>query len=176
MATEDKLAELPNVISKLQDKCKTLSSLPFRNFKDYINKEKTGIGKLKGHPMIRDLMYAGVYCIYDIRKKKIIYIGSAGLSHTLMYRIGDLFVYNKNSKKNQFHHTLTYKLTKERGDINEVKNYYLNDCRFKIIIADSDAEAHALEQLLILLFKPEYNDETEKQDINYKSAEGIQSL
>jgi len=69
MATEEKLAELPNVISKLQDKCKTLSSLPFRDFKDYINKEKTGIGKLKGHPMIRDLMYAGVYCIYNEKKR-----------------------------------------------------------------------------------------------------------
>jgi hypothetical protein len=163
IAVEDKLAELPNVISKLQDKCKTLSSLPFRDFNDYINKERTGICKLKECPKLRELMYAGVYCIYDIRKKKIIYIGSAGLSHTLMYRIGDLFVYNKNSKKNQFHHTLTYKLTKERGDINEVKNYYLNDCRFKIIIADSDAEAHALEQLLILLFEPEYNNETKSE-------------
>jgi len=163
MATEEKLAELPNVISNLQDKCKTLSSLPFRDFKDYINKKGTGIGKLKEHPMIRDLMYAGVYCIYN-EKKEIIYVGSAGLSHTLMYRIGDLFVYNKNSKKNQFHHTLTYKLKKEFGDIGKVRNYYFENCRFKVIIADSDAEAHALEHLLILLFKPPFNDETKNQN------------
>jgi len=79
MATEEKLAELPNVISKLQYKCETLSSLPFRDFNDYINKESTGICKLKECPKLRELMYAGVYCIYDIRKKKIIYTGSAGL-------------------------------------------------------------------------------------------------
>jgi len=168
MATEEKLAELPNVISNLQDKCKTLSSLPFRNFKDYINKKGTRIGKLKEHPMIRDLMYAGVYCIYN-EKKEIIYVGSAGLSHTLMYRIGDLFVYNKNSKKNRFHHTLTYKLIhdpdpKKFNNIYEVRKYYLEECRFKIIIADSDAEAHALEHLLILLFKPPFNDETKNQN------------
>jgi len=163
-ASEEKLAELPNVISNLQDKCKTLSSLPFRDFNDYINKERTGICKLKECPKLRELRYAGVYCIYDIRENKIIYIGSAGLSHTLMYRIGDLFVYNQNSKKNQFHHTLTYKLKKEFGDIGEVKRYYLNDCRFKVIIADSDAEAHALEQLLILLFEPPFNDEIKNQN------------
>ena len=79
MATEEKLAELPNVISNLQDKCKTLSSLPFRNFKDYINKKGTRIGKLKEYPMIRDLMYAGVYCIYN-EKKEIIYVGSLDLA------------------------------------------------------------------------------------------------
>jgi len=167
MTTEKELTELPNVISNLQDKCKTLSSLPFRDFKDYINKKGTGIGKLKGHPMIKDLMYAGVYCIYN-EKKEIIYVGSAGLSHTLMYRIGDLFVYNKNSKKNQFHHTLTYKLLHDKNlkkfkRIKEVRKYYLKKCRFKIIITDSDAEAHALEQLLILLFVPEYNNETKSK-------------
>ncbi|MFP3191073.1 MAG: hypothetical protein RXR31_07065 [Thermoproteota archaeon] len=162
MATEEKLAELPNVISKLQNKCKTLSSLPFRDFKDYINKEKTGIGKLKEHPMIRDLMYAGVYCIYN-EKKEIIYVGSAGLSHTLRYRIGDLFFYDENSKRSPFHHTLTYKLKKEFGDIGKVRDYYFENCRFKIIIADSDAEAHALEQLLILLFGPKYNNEIPNQ-------------
>ena len=179
-ATEEKLAELPNVISKLQDKCKTLSSLPFRDFNDYINKERTGICKLKECPKLRELRYAGVYCIYDIREnKKIIYIGSAGLSHTLMYRIGDLFVYNQNSKKNQFHHTLTYKLKKEFGDIDKVKDYYFENCRFKVIIADSDAEAHALEQLLILLFGPKYNNETKNQNINSKAInhhESVQSL
>jgi len=175
MATEEKLAELPNVISNLQDKCKTLSSLPFRDFKDYINKERTGIGKLKEYPKVRELRYAGVYCIYDIREnEEIIYVGSAGLSHTLMYRIGDLFVYNQNSKKNQFHHTITYKLIydedlKKFNNIDEVKDYYFNDCRFKVIITDSDAEAHALEQLLILLFGPKYNNETKNQDINSKA-------
>jgi len=168
MATEDKLAELPNVISNLQDKCKTLSSLPFRDFKDYINKEKTGIGKLQEHLMIRDLRYAGVYCIYN-ENKEIIYVGSAGRSHTLMYRIGDLFVYHKNSKKNKFHHTLTYKLIynkdlKKFNNIDEVRKYYFEECRFKFIIADSDAEAHALEHLLILLFKPPFNDETKNQN------------
>jgi len=86
-----------------------------------------------------------------------------------------MFVYNKNSKKNQFHHTLTYKLLHDKNlkkfkRIKEVREYYLNKCRFKIIIADSDAEAHALEQLLILLFEPEYNNETKKQDINHKST------
>jgi len=162
MATEEKLAELPNVISKLQDKCKTLGSLPFRDFNDYINKKGTGICKLKECPKLRDLMYAGVYCIYN-EKKEIIYVGSAGLSHTLRYRIGDLFVYNENSKKSPFHHTLTYKLEKEFGDIDKVRDYYFEKCKFKIIIADSDAEAHALEYLLILLFGPKYNNETPNQ-------------
>jgi len=161
MTTEKELTELTNVISNLQDKCKTLSSLPFRNFKDYINKEKTGIGKLKEYPMIRDLRYAGVYCIYE--NEEIIYVGSAGLSHTLMYRIGDLFVYNENSKRSKFHHTLTYKLMEKFGNIYKVRDFYFENCRFKFIITDSDAEARALEYLLILLFKPPFNNETKNQ-------------
>jgi len=172
MTTEEKLAELPNVINKLQDKCKTLSSLPFQDFNDYINKKGTGICKLKECPKLRDLMYAGVYCIYN-EKKEIIYVGSAGLSHTLMYRIGDLFVCNQNSIKSKFHHTLTYKLIynpdlKKFDNIYEVRKYYIEECKFKIIIADTDAEAHALEQLLILLFNPRYNNETKNQNISNK--------
>jgi excinuclease UvrABC nuclease subunit len=116
--------------------------------------------------MIRDLRYAGVYCIYE--NEKIIYVGSAGLSHTLRYRIGDLFVYNENSKKSKFHHTLTYKLIYDKdlrryANIDQVRDFYFKDCRFKVIITDSDAETHALEYLLIMLFKPPFNNETKNQ-------------
>ena len=131
MTTEEKPTELTKVISNLKEKYEKLSNSPFQNFKDYINKRRTGIGKRKEYPKTEDLISAGVYCIYE--NQDIIYVGSAGSSHTLRHRIGDLFVYNENSKKNKFHHTLTYKLKKEFGDIGKVRDYYFENCRFKII-------------------------------------------
>jgi len=166
MTTEEKPTELTKVISNLKEKYEKLSNSPFQNFKDYINKRRTGIGKRKEYPKTEDLISAGVYCIYE--NQDIIYVGSAGSSHTLRHRIGDLFVYNENSKKNKFHHTLTYKLIYDKDlkrfdNINKVREFYFEKCRFKYIKTKRDAEAHALEYLLIMLFKPPFNNETKNQ-------------
>lgn len=158
------MSELTDVLSKLEAKAKTLESKPLLDFRDYINKERSRIGTIKEHPKVRELESAGVYCIYE--GDKIVYIGSAGASHTLRYRIGDLFAYHPEyvGQDNVYGHSLTKKLTlegkyKRFNTIDEVRDYYCN-CRFKFIRAENDAEAHALEGILIMLFKPPFNNET----------------
>lgn len=103
--------------------------------------------------------YPGVYIIY--KGNKIIYIGSAGKgNHVLRFRIGDLFFYSESPRTDyRFHHYLSRKLI-EKGEfktIGDLRNFYLNKCKIKLIETESIKEARAIEYILIAIFQPKYN-------------------
>ena len=164
MATEKKLTNLPSMLLRIETMCQELKDQTLSDFREYINLENWRPKKTKEYPKVGELKHAGVYCIYE--GQEIIYIGSAGSRHTLRNRIGNLFVH-RSQKNPEFGHNLTHKLILDKtlrrfSKIDEVRDFYLN-CRFKFITANNDAEAHALENVLIMLFTPEYNNETRKR-------------
>ena len=110
----------------------------------------------------------GVYIIFE--ELEPIYIGSTGKGNAnLRTRFHDLFYYNKKNYPNKkrpsdpFNHTLTYRLVDpykigrfEHPD--EVRNFYLNECSFRLVETETVQEARALESILILQLNPKYND------------------
>jgi len=115
--------------------------------------------RVKGH----ELETPGCYVIYEYGKTRPIYIGSAGKGkHYLKYRIGDLFSYSQKSK-DPFYHTLTKKLIMPNKigrykDIEELQEFYKEKCYLKIIETKTVREARILEDILIEILKPQYND------------------
>ena len=126
------------------------------NFRDYVKLDTWGA--ISGQ-----LEYVGVYVIF--KGDKAIYVGSAGGGkHPLKYRIGDLFGYSPGSKSSPYYHPLTEKLVKKTGiedpeqALDEVRNFYLESCSFKVVKTDTIDQARMLEYVfIILLGHPEYN-------------------
>ena len=122
------------------------------------------LGKSVNHnwrPVMGVLEYPGVYIIYQGKRKQPLYIGSAGKGgHYLKYRMADLFYYGGG--KHKFKHTLTEKLLdklKKFKTIDGLRAFYLIRCRIKIIRTKTIREARILEDVLIELFNPKYNQE-----------------
>lgn len=117
--------------------------------------------KSNWQPVRGNLEYPGVYLIYEERRKRLLYIGSAGKGgHYLKYRISDLFAYGNGKRK--FKHTLTEKLLdklKRFKTIDGLKAFYLARCRIKIIPTKTIREARILEDVLIEFLEPKYNQE-----------------
>lgn len=117
--------------------------------------------KANWRPVSGKLEYPGVYLIYQGRGKRLLYIGSAGKGgHYLKYRIGDLFAYGNGKRK--FKHTLTEKLLeklKRFKAIDGTRAFYLIRCRIKIVPTKTVREARILEDVLIELLNPKYNQE-----------------
>lgn len=176
MSTEEKLEELRLTLSQIESSCKNLKSEPFRKFADYVNIQAGKVSqKEKELPKVKELESAGVYVLYD--GDEICYVGSAGSNHTVRYRIKDLFAYNESyeGKSERWGHNLTWKLMRDVENkhkisekIDDVRDFYFK-CRFKFIKAKEDADAHAIEQVLIMLFKPKYNGESDKKNNSLQS-------
>lgn len=122
------------------------------------------LGKFVSHswrPIKGQLEYPGVYVIYQEKRKQPLYVGSAGKGgHYLKYRISDLFAYGGGKWK--FKHTLTEKLLDKLGrfrTIDGLRAFYLVRCRIKIIRTKTIREARILEDVLIELLQPKYNQE-----------------
>lgn len=110
----------------------------------------------------------GVYIIFE--KREPIYVGSTGKGNAnLKKRFHDLFYYNKKSYPNKkrpsdpFNHTLTYRLVDPNKigrfkHPDEVMNFYLDKCSFRLVETETVQEARALESILILQLNPKYND------------------
>lgn len=102
--------------------------------------------------------FAGIYAIYE-KGKGLIYIGSAGKgNHFLRYRIADLFYFSDN----KFKHYLTEKLLnslKRFDGIDSIRNFYLHDCYFRVVKTDTIRQARIIEEILIYLLNPKYNQD-----------------
>ena len=124
-----------------------------RRFKDVVSINH----KIRIHGIPKE---PGVYIISD--EDEIIYVGSSGKGKAnLKTRFRDLFYYNKNPESTSpFNHTLTHKLVKSDrfGTADEVRNFYLEKCTFRLIEMDTIRQARVLEDLLILVSDPSYNN------------------
>ena len=142
-----------NQITKFIDKkVAEFEDAPTIHFKDII---KENWGPRKGV-----LELVGVYAIYE-KNKGLIYVGSAGKGgHFMKYRMSDLFYFN--AETNRFKHSLTEKLlTKIRRfkTISEIRSFYLKKCYIKVVETESIRKARILEDVLIELLSPKYNQE-----------------
>ena len=122
------------------------------------------LGKSVNHnwrPIRGVLEYPGVYIVYQEKRKRPLYIGSAGKGgHHLKYRLADLFYYGGG--KHKFKHTLTEKLfdkLKKFKTIDGVRAFYIIKCGVKIVRTKTVREARILEDVLIELLDPKYNQE-----------------
>jgi len=146
----------------IKDKWIKLKNSKSLDFKDFV---KDNWGPKRGL-----LEFIGVYVIYEGNTP--IYVGSAGKGkHLLKYRIADLFNYSpgySGREKDKFYHTLTSKLVEEHRQaqrglsleqaLEDVRDFYLKSCTFKVVKTDTIDRARMLEQAFILLLKhPKYN-------------------
>jgi len=144
---------LDEIIELLKAKFSEFQSAEKRSFRDFVKYESNFRGR-KGV-----LEYPGCYVIYE--GDEPIYVGSAGKgTHVLKYRMGDLFSYTPRSG---YHHTLTRKLIthkkyKRFKNIDEVREFYLNECSVKIIRTNNKQEAQLVESALVLHLNPKYNE------------------
>jgi len=136
------------------------------HFQDFVDVKTYRSKRIKSNPELKRFESAGCYVIYELDKPdRPLYIGSAGKNHGLRNRMmNDLFSYSQtsiNTNHDPFFHSLTQKLTKskEHGTIDAVRDFYLNNCYFKIVKTDNLAQAIALEGFLILALRPRYNKE-----------------
>lgn len=146
----------------LKAKFTKLDTIDSLNFGEFINPLTWRTKWLAVEPKIKQLHSAGCYIIYESNSNQVIYVGFSGQSHKIRNRINDLFSYAPSIEKpniNPFFHSLTEKLTKSFGSIEKVRDFYINKCYFKIINTETDAEAIALEGLLIWTLNPKYNKE-----------------
>ena len=121
-------------------------------FTDFVSIDS--IIKIKGLPQS-----SGVYMIFE--KSKPIYVGLTG---KLQKRIHDLFYYNPNPKrKTHWNHILSSKLmlpdkVNRFKSIDQLREFYFTKCTFKYIELKNVREARVLEDLLILILGPIYNE------------------
>ncbi|VVB82725.1 Uncharacterised protein [uncultured archaeon] len=116
---------------KLKRKFENLIKKDLLSFEEVNNKEKV----------------IGVYFIYSEDKEKPIYIGSTNNFHV---RFG-------TDLKHKSTHTFHKKLLNEGYSKEEVKDFLINQYKYRIEECDNKIEAEALEHIAILFFSPEYN-------------------
>lgn len=135
-----------------------------KGVKEAENAPLQNLGKFTNHnwrPVRGMLEYPGVYVIYQEKRKQPLYIGSAGKGgHYLKYRIADLFYFGNGRYK--FKHTLTEKLLdklRRFKTIDGLRAFYIVRCGAKFIKTKTVREARILEDVLIELLSPKYNQE-----------------
>ena len=142
------MKNLNDILRLIKTKTREFEKSPTLRFKDFI--------KPNWRPLSDKLNFIGVYLIYE-NKNKLIYVGHAGKGkHFLKYRIADLF------HDDPFKHTLTKKLLtkiKHFKNIGELRKFYLERCYFQVVKVDNVRNARILEDVLISLLKPRYNEE-----------------
>ena len=146
------MKNLSSILRLIKTKTKEFKKSPILRFEDFI--------KSNWRPRSDKLNFIGVYAIYE-NEDALIYIGHAGKGkHLLKYRIADLF-YNSELSES-FKHTLTKKLLtkiKRFKNIGELRQFYLERCYFRVIQVSNVGDARILEETLISLLKPKYNEE-----------------
>ncbi len=147
-----------DLLSFIKEKWEEFQKGEYYSFKDFVDEN----GKLR-----KDVLkHGGVYVVYE--GEKPIYVGSAGKGkHVLRYRIGDLFSdYSGKEGERRYYHTLTRKLLKGKhkrfNSLEEVRSFYLEKCKVKILEVEPISKAKLMEAFLIDLLKPKYNSETEE--------------
>jgi excinuclease UvrABC nuclease subunit len=123
------------LIKKLRSNYKKISSSGLLNLADLEALPKT----------------SGVYMVY--RNNSVVYVGS---TKNLRRRTRNFLkrVLEKHIPKGEFKHTLNTKLFK----LGTLTPSFYSRCSFRVLETKDIYEARLLEQLLISIFKPRYND------------------
>jgi len=144
------MSDLNEVLKFLKEGIAKFRKAEIMQFQDII--------KSNWQPQKEVLGFVGVYAIFE-KNKGLIYIGSAGKGgHHIKYRMADLFYFG--SKK--FKHTLTEKFLTTLGrfkTIDEVRSFYFQKCYIKVVETKNIRQARILEEVLIYLYNPKYNQE-----------------
>lgn len=143
--------DVEKMLSFLREKVEEFERAQMQNFREHIN--------MKTWRAIRShlLDQPGVYVIYD--GDRIIYVGATEKEgRFIRYSIGDLFYYRPPPSE-RFKHSLTRKLIEKYRcftNIQEVRDYYIQRCSFKVVGTPTSRDAKLLEAALTRLLKPHY--------------------
>lgn len=139
-----------DLLTFIKEKCEEFQRTEYHSFKEFINDDYRYRKGIFEHP--------GVYVIY--KDDSPIYVGSAGKGkHHLGIRIHDLFWdYKKKTGERRYYHPLTEKLSKHKS-LNEVRRFYIEECRLRVLKTDTVRQARLMEAFLIELLNPKYNSE-----------------
>jgi len=140
------------LVEILRDRLKEIRPERVKSLNDYLDQDNNPTDDVRRS--------AGVYVIF--REKKPLYVGSAGINHTLWCRIRDLFYWHRPYKGNRYNHTLSNKMYEAFNSKDKVENY-LKSCKIVIFPEDDDTNAKALEYFLITILRPICNSEINKK-------------
>jgi len=139
------------MLNFLSEKIQEFQEATFQSFRDHVDIEKW---RAIPSPMLDQ---PGVYIIYE--EGDVIYVGATEREgRTIRDRINDLFY--KPTFGRRFKHALTSKLINKLqrfGKVEDVRNYYLKKCKFKVVGTKTSRDAKLLELVLIYLLNPKYN-------------------
>ncbi len=139
------------MLNFLNEKIREFQEADFQSFREHVDVEKW---RAIPSPLLDQ---TGVYIIYE--EGDVIYVGGTEREgRTIRDRINDLFY--KPTPGRRFKHTLTSKLInklKRFRNVDEIRNYYLQRCTFKVIGTKNTRDARLLEAVLIYLLNPRYN-------------------
>jgi len=145
------LKSFEEMLNFLSEKIREFQEADFQSFREHVDAEKW---RALPSPLLDQ---AGVYIIYE--EGEVIYVGATQRKgRTIRDRINDLFY--KPTPGRRFKHTLTSKLINKLQrfrKVEDVRNYFLKKCKFKVIGTKTSRDAKLLEAVLIYLLNPKYN-------------------